>query len=76
MPYTVKDFLQTPNVTILPLEMAGVPALPLAQHMVGGAPYPHSAQTKLAHWNRVTGNNIPMPVGVVYNAPKRRMVQT
>lgn len=75
MPYTVKDFLQTPNPTILPIETAGVPALPMSHQMVAGQPYPHSAQTKLALWNRVSGNGIHNPVGILYQAPKKRMTQ-
>lgn len=75
MAYTVKDFLSNPSPTILPLDQAGTPALPLPQHMVGGSPYPHSAQTKLATWNRVNGGP-GMPAGVTYNTPKNRMTQT
>ncbi len=73
MPYTVRDFLKTPSPTVLPQEVAAPPALPLPQHMVAGSPYPHSAQTKLVHWNRVSGGR--MPAGVTFNAPKNRMTQ-
>lgn len=74
-PRTVRNFLQNPSPTLLPQDQAGVPALPLPQHMVGGSPYPHSAQTKLASWNRATGGP-PMPAGVTFNAPRNRMTQT
>lgn len=74
IPITVSKFLNSPSPTVLPFESAGIPALPLAQHMVAGSPYPHSAQTKLAHWSRVNG--APMPAGVTYNTPKNRMTQT
>lgn len=73
--WTVNRFLRTPSPTVLPMEEAQHKALPLPQHMVAGSPYPHSAQTKLAHWNRVTGGP-GMPAGVTYNAPRSRMTQT
>lgn len=72
---SVRKFLGNPMPTILPIEDAGHPALPLPQHMVGGSPYPHSAQTKLAHWNRVSGGP-GMPAGVTYNTPRNRFTQT
>lgn len=75
IPTTVGNFLRNPSPTVLPFESAGIPALPLAQHMVAGSPYPHSAQTKLAHWNRVSGGP-GMPAGVTYNTPRNRLTQT
>lgn len=71
---TVAQFLQTPSPTVLPFDAAGIPALPLPQHMVAGMPYPHSAQTRLAIWNRAGGGKA-LPVGVSYNAPRNRMTQ-
>lgn len=74
IPMTVSKFLNNPSPTVLPFDQAGIPALPIAQHMVAGSPYPHSAQTKLAHWSRAGGAK--MPAGVTYNTPRNRMTQT
>lgn len=75
MAQTVKDFLNNPQPTILPMDTAGTPALPLASHMVAGSPYPHSASTKMATFNRYQAGQPAVPVGVTYNAPRSRMVQ-
>lgn len=73
-PQTVRQFLQSPAPTILPQEYAGPQAGPLPMYMVGGSPYPHSSQHKLAHWNRIGQGS--MPAGVTYVAPKSAMFQT
>jgi hypothetical protein len=69
---SVQSFQSAPSPTILPLDENQTPALPTAQHMVAGSPFPHSAQTRLAIWSRITQ---ALPVGVSYNAPKNRMTQ-
>ena len=73
-PRTVRNFLNNPTPTILPQDVAGVPAQPIAMHMIGGRPYPQSAQVKMLHWNRAGA--APMPPGVTFNTQRGRMVQT
>jgi hypothetical protein len=72
---TVRNFVTAPTPTILPVDNAGHAAAPYPEHMVAGLPFPHGAQVRLAHWNRVNGGP-GMPAGVTYNAPKDRMSQT
>jgi hypothetical protein len=62
--------------TIVSQQVAGAPANPYPMHMVAGTPYPMSAQQTLGHWNRATGNDIPVPYHTVYNSPRNRMSQT
>lgn len=81
---SVAQFVNNPSPTIKTFEEAGLPELPFPTHMIGGLPFPHSAQTRLGHWNRATGGGVatnkrtssPTPWYTLFNAPRSRMTQT